>query len=368
MKQHFGLIRQAIMRQGVPAQVPIYEHGVDLPIISDIMGYSFDGLDFGNPDDVVVFWGKLIAFYSQMGYPALTCEMGIRFPHKHYVMSERDDLPDRVKRGWVNEHAGPIQNWDDLRNEEYWPDIDHAFDYETFGRVCALVPDHMKIIGGASGGPFEHASFLMGLENLCMMIYDDPAFIDVLFEKIGHIVCGVAERLVVLDKVGIYRFGDDLGYKSATMLHPDVLRRHVFPWYRKTAEAAHAAGKPFLLHSCGRLDEVMEDIIACGVDGKHSFEDVIMPVAEAKKKWGDRIAIFGGVDVDFLARSTPAEVRERTKRILEACAPSGGYAAGSGNTITSYVPVANYLAMMEAIGDYNGTTGCISWSSENTNP
>lgn len=354
MKQDFELIRKAILREGIPSQVPIYEHGVDLPIISDIMGYSFDGLDFGNPDDVVAFWTKLTAFYSQMGYPALTCEMGIRFAHTLHGRSEHEDLPDRVRRGWVNEHAGPIQNWEDLQNPAYWPDVDHAFDYETFGRVCALVPDHMKIIGGASGGPFEHASFLMGLENLCVMIYDDPEFIEVLFEKIGRTVCGVAERLAVFDKLGIYRFGDDLGFKSATMLAPGVLRKHVFPWYRKTVDVVHAAGKPFLLHSCGRLDEVMEDIIACGVDGKHSFEDVIMPVAEAKKKWGDRIALFGGVDVDFLATATPAKVGEYTKRMLEACAPSGGYAAGSGNTIASYVPVANYLAMMGAIEDYNG--------------
>ena len=354
MKQDFSLIRQAITRQGVPSKVPVYEHGVDLPIVSDIMGFSFEGLDFTNPDDLVAFWGKMIRFYSQMGYPALTCEMQIRFAHTLYGQSEHDDLDDRVKRGWVDEHAGPIRTWADLENPDYWPDVDHAYDYAAFERVCKLLPPNMKIIGGASGGPFEHASFLMGLENLCIMMSDDPEFADVLFDKIGRTVCGVAERLAKIDGLGIYRFGDDLGYKSSTMLAPDVLRKHVFPWYKKTVDVVHAAGKPFLLHSCGKLDDVMDDIIACGVDGKHSFEDVILPVAVAKKKWGGRIALFGGVDVDFLARSTPEAVKDYTKRILEACAPGGGYAAGSGNTITSYVPVKNYLAMMRAIEEFNG--------------
>lgn len=41
-----------------------------------------------------------------------------------------------------------------------------------------------------------------------------------------------------------------------------------------------------------------------------------MPVTEAKARWGDRIALFGGVDVDFLARSTPAVVGEYTRCIL----------------------------------------------------
>ena len=79
-----------------------------------------------------------------------------------------------------------------------------------------------------------------------------------------------------------------------------------------------------------------------------------MPVTEAKRRWGDRVAILGGVDVDFLCRHSPREVKERTKRILEVCSRGGGYALGSGNTIANYIPVENYLAMLEAGREFNG--------------
>jgi uroporphyrinogen decarboxylase len=92
---------------------------------------------------------------------------------------------------------------------------------------------------------------------------------------------------------------------------------------------------------------VMEDLIEVGYDAKHSFEDVIQPVEEAKRQWGDRLAILGGIDIDLLSRGTPEQVRARTREVLEACMPGGGYALGSGNSIPNYIPTENYLAMLE---------------------
>ena len=85
----------------------------------------------------------------------------------------------------------------------------------------------------------------------------------------------------------------------------------------------------------------------CRSEAKHSFEDVILPVEEAKRRWGDRIAILGGVDVDLMTRGTPDQVRTRTREVLTACMPGGGYALGSGNSVANYVSVENYLALLE---------------------
>ena len=92
------------------------------------------------------------------------------------------------------------------------------------------------------------------------------------------------------------------------------------------------------------MNDIIDDV---KIDGKHSFEDVIMPVAEAKRRWGDRVAILGGVDMDPLSRGTPEEVRARTREALAGCMPEGGFGLGSGNTIANYVPLENYFAMLE---------------------
>jgi len=351
----FDLIYDAVTRRRVPDAVPLYEHFADDPIIEKIMGYRFAEIDTSTFAGQLEVWRKRITFYQQLGYGYVPVEMGPRFAPRDSLISSDTALYSRGTRGWVDEHGGVIHGMADLENPAYWPQGDAAFDYKMFEALAGLVPDGMKIIGGASGGPFEHASFLMGLEPLSMAMYDDPEFVSRFFEQIGTTLVEIATRLARLDKIGIYRFGDDLGYKTATMLSTKQLRQYVFPWSKKVVEAVHQAGKPFLLHSCGQLEKVMDDLIDdVKIDAKHSFEDVIMPVTEVKKRWGQRVAIMGGIDVDFLCRSSPAAIMERTKRTMEVCAVGGGYALGTGNTVANYVPVENYLAMLKAAADFNG--------------
>lgn len=72
-----------------------------------------------------------------------------------------------------------------------------------------------------------------------------------------------------------------------------------------------------------------------------------MPVAEAKRKYGKRIAILGGADIHFLATKNEEQVRNYVAEMIEACAPGGGYALGTGNTVANYIPLNNYLAMLD---------------------
>jgi uroporphyrinogen decarboxylase len=142
--------------------------------------------------------------------------------------------------------------------------------------------------------------------------------------------------------------GDDMGFKTGTMISPRHLRKYVFPIQKQIAAIAHQKGLPFLLHSCGNLEAVMEDLInEVGIDAKHSFEDVIEPVEQFSARYGNRIAVIGGVDLDLLARGTEEQIRTRTRQILTACAPSGGYVLGSGNSIANYIPPRNFLAMLD---------------------
>ena len=98
----------------------------------------------------------------------------------------------------------------------------------------------------------------------------------------------------------------------------------------------------------------MEDLIeVVGIDGKHSFQDNIEPVEETYRKYGDRISILGGVEVDLLARGSDEQVRKRTREILEACAPGGGFCMGSGNSVTNFCKIENYFAMIDETRKYN---------------
>jgi uroporphyrinogen decarboxylase len=68
---------------------------------------------------------------------------------------------------------------------------------------------------------------------------------------------------------------------------------------------------------------------------------------EFGRRWGGRVGVIGGLDVDFLARADEPQIRRRTRETLQALHPAGGYVLGSGNSITDYVPLDNYLAMLD---------------------
>ena len=92
----------------------------------------------------------------------------------------------------------------------------------------------------------------------------------------------------------------------------------------------------------------MPDLIErVGIQAKHSFEDAIVPIAEFKRRWGGRIGVLGGVDVDKLTRLAPDALRAYVRGIIDECAPGGRFAIGSGNSIPDYVPVENYLTMLD---------------------
>jgi uroporphyrinogen decarboxylase len=152
-----------------------------------------------------------------------------------------------------------------------------------------------------------------------------------------------------LQPVGALIVNDDWGFKTQTMIAPETLRQFVFPWHKKIVETIHLNGKHAILHSCGNLSDVIDDIVDdMKFDAKHSFEDIILPVEQAWQQWHGRIAIMGGIDMDFLVRSEPDTIKERCRKILELTG-SEAYALGSGNSIPTYVPIKNYLAMIETI-------------------
>jgi uroporphyrinogen decarboxylase len=159
----------------------------------------------------------------------------------------------------------------------------------------------------------------------------------------------VARQLVTIDNVGMLFLGDDMGFFSGTLVSPAVLRRYFLTHHKNVVEIGHRAGKPCLFHSCGNMYKVMDDLIDdVGIDAKHSFEDKILPVEEAYRRWGDRVAVLGGVDMDVLGRGTEEQVRARTRQILEVCGVRGtGYCLGTGNSVANFVPVQNYLAMLD---------------------
>ncbi len=228
-----------------------------------------------------------------------------------------------------------------------WPDPD-SFGTPALDAVRPMLPDGMKIVAYGPGGVLENAIAIVGFEDLCYMISDEPDLAASIFDEVGSRLCRYYEMAAPHPGVGACIVNDDWGFKTQTMLSTADMRRFVFGWHRKMVRIIHEAGKPAILHSCGQLEEVMEDIIVdMGFDGKHSYEDEILPVEAAYERYKGRIAVLGGIDVDFLCRSTPEAVLSRARHLLRQTG-GHGYALGSGNSIPFYVPEESWAAMVWA--------------------
>ena len=110
--------------------------------------------------------------------------------------------------------------------------------------------------------------------HLVELLIDDPELVAAVFDRWGQKVLEFYETVITMETVGMLFHGDDLGFKTSTMVSPEVLRRLAFPWFRRFAEVAHAQGKMYWYHYCGNIysTDVIEDLIEdVGIDALHSF-------------------------------------------------------------------------------------------------
>jgi len=300
-----------------------------------------------DPNDPWYLQKREIAIQRSLGYDYVLCgPTGGDLPLNRIITDDTAVMSRTGGRQFINEHAGPITNWQEF--EAYpWPDP-NALSTSVLEWYQEHLPDDMCILGGLTGSIAEHLSWLMGYETLCYALYDQPDLVEAIYQRYLAL-CEQATRLMLeFERVKVIWGSDDMGFRSGTLLSPDTMRRYVLPGHKYLAALVHQAGRYYILHSCGKLDAIMEDLIEdVKIDGKHSFEDTILDVRQAKSRWGERISILGGIDIDFLCRADETTVRKRVRDTLEVCQPSGGYCLGTGNSVANYIPLDHYLAMLE---------------------
>ncbi len=291
---------------------------------------------------------KQIRLQRFLGYDYVRCGLdGLQMPLTMLSAEDAAELGHAAGRQFEDEHAGLITSWEQF--ERYpWPEPAKATTdaLEWYERN---LPERMCVIGSGGFAHFaEHICWLMGYETLCVALYEQRELVAAIRDRLVGLYREMLATLLQFDRVKLIWGSDDMGFKTGPLISPEDLREFVLPGHQLMAEMSHKAGRPYLLHSCGQIQSIMPDLIEdVGIDAKHSFEDTIEDICDAKAKYGGRIALLGGIDVDFLCRSGEKAVRSRVRRVLDACMPGGGFCLGTGNSVANYIPVENYLAMLD---------------------
>ena len=219
----------------------------------------------------------------------------------------------------------PLEDWadwdalaiPDIRDPRRWHNLEGA--RERAG-------DNFLLGSGIS--LYERAHFIRGLENLWMDIHLAPnelgRLLDVLVDMNLHAIERYAEA-----GVDGYMFCDDWGLQHGLMISPDSWRTLWKPRYARVYQAAHDAGLLTLLHSCGDITQIMEDLIEAGLDVIQMDQQENMGVDLLGARFGRRITFWCPVDIQqTMVHGTLDEIRAYCRKLVTTLGrPEGGFVA-----------------------------------------
>ena len=338
-------LSSVIRHEGIPGPVPFIELFADLQIMEAVVGHPMAPNGLEDAEAIDAYAKSLVAFYRKLGYAYVPLSVSSGLQRATAGSLDTADL-SKGTRHWDNSTTIQISDWAGF--EAYpWPKPEQI-DYRLAEAVRRHLPDDMGAMALGAGGVLEWVMWLMSYELFAMALYDQPDLVAALFEKVTDILTNTCRNLMGMGEYVGYFIGDDMGHYTGTMISPAAMRQYVFPNQRKLVDIVHKHNVPFLLHACGNLSAVMEDLITTvQIDAKHSFEDKIEPVESLHAQYGRRIALLGGVDVDLLTRGSEEQVRARSRQLLDTLGHSGSWCLGTGNSVANYIPVRNYLAMLD---------------------
>lgn len=348
--------KSVILREKTPQRPPFVELHIDKEVLKEILEKEI-GKKWVEPlpndrKTQEVSLKNYIECWYRLGYDCLRLTGEFRFSSGLHFASKTRSGKDtatlaRDERRWVEEGEGIISSWEDF--EKYpWPTLGEV-DLWAMEFVSANLPEGMGLLACPSPGIFEIGlNVLFGAKTLSYLLYDDPQLVKTVFDRAGELIFQWYRNIVGLENLVGFFQGEDMGFKTATLISPKFLREYILPWHKKIAELAHDHDLIYLFHSCGNLESIMEDLIEdVKIDAKHSFEDEIMPVTQFKEKYGDRIAVLGGVDVDKMCRLEEKQLRAYVRDIIDKCNTKGGYLLGTGNSMANYIPLESFLIMLD---------------------
>jgi uroporphyrinogen decarboxylase len=278
----------------------------------------------------------------------------------YVVASHTNNGWEEVKPGYFKDYFGVIWNKtvdktlgvvDDPPLKEAgfsdfrFPDPDQIPVYDFIEKNNKEYSDrfHMISIGFTL---FERAWSLMGMENLMINMLLEPDFIHELLDRITEYNIKVIENATSLG-IDCVHLGDDWGSQNSLLISREMWREFIKPRLYRTCKMAKEKGLLVSLHCCGKVDELIPDMIECGVDVFDPFQPEVMDIFALREQYRNKLAFWGGLSVQkTLPYGTPQDVIDESKKILAEIAPGGGYIFSPSHSLTGDIPVENIKAFL----------------------
>lgn len=263
-----------------------------------------------------------------------------RYGRKVRILKETESMPE-----WLD---FPVKNPGDLERviaERFdlslvagrWPE---DWEHKKKKWIADDSRDYLLFLdGGCYYGTLRN---LAGVEYASYLFYDAPDLIDKLFEKI-HLICMDGLKRVLPEvEVDFLGFGEDIAFKTSTLISPEIFKDLLLPRYKEVCKKAREYGLDIIIYdSDGNLSPLLELYFESGVDGFLPCEVAAgMNPVDLRKKYGKKIKMMGGIDKRELSKG-----KEDIRKEVMAKIPvieQGGYIPQIDHSVSSDISFENY--------------------------
>lgn len=285
-----------------------------------------------NETSLPIYRGPILEFTET----ERVCPFGIRFRRGSY----------NWKFGADEVVQSPLQNADTERDvlslklpDPKW------FDLEPLLRECQTYQEKV-IIGGFWTAISGDAYRMMGFENYLANMIINPSLVKTLVDRLTDFYLQMNDRLfsVLKGKMDIFFMGNDFGTQNGLLFSKEMWRKYFYENYKKLISLAHSYKLKVMVHSCGAISELLDDMIEIGVDIIDPIQTtaVGMNPLELQRRFGGKIVFHGGIDTqNILPRGNTEQVNKHCEEILNYLGKDAGYIFVSCNNIQDDTPVKN---------------------------
>lgn len=246
----------------------------------------------------------------------------------------------------------------EVRNEQFprrVPPPQSKFDrFEKFYKQKVIKENKIyvfPIINGLHEGNWLN----LGYKTFAKELKKPTGLLEETVDELHTVNIEICKRLLDIDNHMVIAFTDDIAQKGRLMISPKVFEKYYLPRYKQLFNMIHNRGGKTMIHTDGKIDELLPYYIDMGLDLLQGLEPAAgVDLIELNEKYGDKIAWNGNIDVsELLWKGTLGAIRRESERIIKAVAPSNNLVFGPCTDIMSFHPIKNIEALYNTAKAYS---------------
>jgi uroporphyrinogen decarboxylase len=206
----------------------------------------------------------------------------------------------------------------------------------------------VAVIGGVIG-PLTLATLTLGFEGMLMKLMDEPDIVEEVFKTSCEYNKVAAVKMIDAGADAIF-VCEDLGFNDGIFAPPAIFRKYLFPYLSVLINEIKSKNVPVLLHSCGNVNELLDDLAGFGISALHPLQRKAgMDIESIRKRYGTKLCLIGNIDAtDTLAYGSVKAIENEVRKTIDIAGRDGAYVLASDSDYHDGIPPKNFIAMVKA--------------------